>query len=368
LSASLQDVILFIKEYKRTHPSARKEEIQSITQERFDLRRERSVFVGNDFSLRFSESQVSSFSNVVLSLSALKQIDAYRFVVCIIRPSKVEFILANSTFLKKISHSSHQLSETNVRGSFLGHDIRREYDGLENSPPNFDTLFIRHKSFPWEVNLKRLVLETGEIVATGHRFMPTKSQKCLIIDSASLAHTASDLQSYRLAEEKLSFLVSQNKSRILHIAEVDNINIRGNQIEQIITEAVNVHSIDDVSYILPEGMKLYIDIKTKLLDRASAPKAYNIDKILEILAGGSAVISFFFVGIDPEEGNIHTRLVSILDRTIIENTRIQFHWAGRSSRGVTQLSGSLKQIFDQYFVEQIDIAGARSFLTRLIDL
>jgi len=40
--------------------------------------------------------------------------------------------MANTTFLKKISHSSHQLRVDNVRGSFLGHDIMREYEGIEN--------------------------------------------------------------------------------------------------------------------------------------------------------------------------------------------------------------------------------------------
>ena len=173
--------------------------------------------------------------------------------------------------------------------------------------------------------------------------------------------------SYRSIEEELTILARQNKSRILQSATIDNINIRGNQIEQIITEAANIHSMDDVSFMLPEGIKLYIDIKTKLLNRSSAPKAYNIDKVLEVLATGAAVVSFFFMGINPEEEEVHTRLVSILDRIIIENTRIQFHWAGRSSRGVTQLTGSLEQIFDPHFDEHIDIDRAKSFLTGLID-
>jgi hypothetical protein len=37
-----------------------------------------------------------------------------------VRPKDVEFLLANATFLKKISHSSHQLRIDNVKGSFSG--------------------------------------------------------------------------------------------------------------------------------------------------------------------------------------------------------------------------------------------------------
>jgi hypothetical protein len=43
-----------------------------------------------------------------------------RFFVCVVRQSENELLLSNSTFLKKISHSSHELSLTNIKGSFNG--------------------------------------------------------------------------------------------------------------------------------------------------------------------------------------------------------------------------------------------------------
>jgi hypothetical protein len=35
-----------------------------------------------------------------------------------------------------------------------------------------------------------------------------------------------------------------------------------------------------------------------LLDRASAPKAYNIDKMLMFLAEPGSVLAFFMIGVD----------------------------------------------------------------------
>ena len=43
------------------------------------------------------------------------------------------------------------------------------------------------------------------------------------------------------------------------------------------------------------------DIKTKIMILASAPKGYNIDKILEFLSGDNTVFMIYFVGIDYEK-------------------------------------------------------------------
>jgi len=82
------------------------------------------------------------------------------------------------------------------------------------------------------------------------------------------------------------------------------------------------------------------DIKTKLMFLNSNPKAYNIDKMLEFLSKPKSVFLFYFIDIDLER-TLETYLISMFDERVIDNTRIQFHWAGRNSRGVTQLNGSV---------------------------
>jgi len=78
---------------------------------------------------------------------------------------------------------------------------------------------------------------------------------------------------------------------------------------------------------------------------ASAPKGYNLDKMLKFLAENNTVFMIYFVGIDYEHKCIKTKLISMFQETLVDNTVIQAHWAGRNSRGVSQFNGeAVKQI------------------------
>lgn len=160
--------------------------------------------------------------------------------------------------------------------------------------------------------------------------------------------------------------VQASRAAILGAAQIDNVNIRGNRIEQIVTSAGNLHRAEDIAERLSSGVEVNIDVKTKLLNLASSPKAYNIDKVLRLLANGNSAFAFLFIGIDLHQNTVSSRLVSILDRVILDATRIQFHWAGRNSRGVTQLAGDLSSLYLPGFREVIDLISAREFLSRLI--
>jgi hypothetical protein len=159
--ANLEDAIGFIKQVKMADVSLGKESIQVAYIRRFDPQRFRSVYAGDGYALRFSEARTGAFSNTVLSLSALQAHDTNPFVVVVIRERTVDFLLANATFLKKISHSSLQLRSDNIKGSFNGTDIMVEYEGLPNRPANFDQLFALHSAFTWKENVARLVETTN---------------------------------------------------------------------------------------------------------------------------------------------------------------------------------------------------------------
>lgn len=361
-------MIRFIQNLKAKNPGYSKDQIASATAQEFNLNCSRSVFHCADFAIRFSTASSASFSNVVLSLSALMLYDKRPFVVCIVRPAGVDFLLANASFLRKISHSSHQLRVDNVKGSFLGHDIMRDFDGLRNAPENFEELFARHAAFTWDENLLRLTEATTAIVPTGARFTPSASQVKAILSAATLASKISRTPEYSNIQHSLDLVIRAKRDAILKAAEVENVNQRGNSIEQIITSSGNLHGIEDLMFVLEAGLEVHVDVKTKLLNRASSPKGYNIDKFLKLLATGNGLLAFFFVGIDLKEYLLVTRLVSALDDTILMATRIQFHWAGRNSRGVTQLAGDLSPIFADDFKESIHTAKAVAFLQKLINL
>jgi hypothetical protein len=364
----ISELVKFIEGYVAGHPRCSKEELSNVVAKEFELQKERKVYVCRDFAVRFSSASGPSFSNVVLSLSALQKYDTIPFVICIVRPSGAEFVLANSSFLKKISHSSHQLRVDNVRGSFLGHDIVREVGGIANTPSNFEKLFSIHQASSWEENLTRLVRATGNIAPTGARFAPSEQECVRILSSADLALSLSGSPEYLDLGTNLNDKALQNASEILEAAQIDNINKRGNTIEQIITKAANIHGLEDLTFTLRIGTRVLVDVKTKVLALTSSPKGYNIDKFLATLAEGNTVFAFFFIGIDVENHRLVTRLVSVLDRTILNATRIQFHWAGRNSRGVTQLTGDLTPLFERGFRELIELDNARVFLQKLIDL
>lgn len=364
--SSIAELLKFIRAYIQSSPGAEKDDLAKAVSKQFKLTKQRSVFAGEDFAIRFSTANTGSFSNVVLSLSALRQYDHKPFIVCVVKPDGVEFFLANSTFLKKISHSSHQLSTVNIKGSFLGHDILREFDGIQNSPDNFPQLFELHQKIGWELNLERLVEATAGIVPTGVQFVIGPEEETNILRAPELASRLSQEGEYRDIAVRLADLVENSKAEILQAARIDNVNQRGNRIEQIITEVGNFHDLEDLSFQLQIGATVLVDVKTKMLTLSSSPKGYNIDKILSCLARGNTAFSFFFIGLDPDRQQVKTRLVSILDKTIIGCTRVQFHWAGRNSRGVTQLTGDLSVFFSPSFREAIDVGNAQNFLKALI--
>ena len=109
-----------------------KSHLQNAVQEAFDLVKERSVYYCDWFAIRFCKSASRSFGNTVLALSALHKYDDIPFIVCLVTPTRNYLMLANTTFLRKISHSSQELRRDNIKGSFNGSDIMREFEGVEN--------------------------------------------------------------------------------------------------------------------------------------------------------------------------------------------------------------------------------------------
>jgi hypothetical protein len=123
----------------------------------------------------------SGFSNTILSLSALQKYDPRPFFVCVVCPTNNFMLISNGTFLKKISHSSQELSTRNIRGSFNGSDIVREFNSIENKPENFYRLFLIHSAIGFEGNLQRLVDETSAISWIGHAFEITGEPRINIL-------------------------------------------------------------------------------------------------------------------------------------------------------------------------------------------
>ncbi len=110
------------------------------------------------------------------------------------------------------------------------------------------------------------------------------------------------------------------------------------------------------------------DIKTKIMILNSNPKAYNLDKMLSFLSGDNSVFMFYFVGIDFDK-ILNPVLVSMFQSKVLENTILIKHWAGRNSRGVSQLNGSkIKELFADANPANISLEKSAEFLENIIKL
>ncbi len=156
-------------------------------QKNFKLTKDRSVYYSKNFSVRFSYSSSTGFSNIVISLSNLQKYDHLPFFVCLVTPKKNIIYIANSTFLQKVSHSSQQLRVDNIRGSINGSDIVKAFDGLTNSPENFEKLFSIHAELGFDGNLVRLVEATNNISPSGIKFEVSKRAKDAILSAPARA-------------------------------------------------------------------------------------------------------------------------------------------------------------------------------------
>lgn len=385
MNDALRRVLALIKANDRINDKAR---LARIIFDEFGLTKDRSVYYCDDFAIRFSSSASRSFGNTVLSLSNLRKYDDRPFIVCLVTPTENHCLLANTTLLKKISHSSQQLRQNNIRGSFNGSDIARELEGISNSAENISRLFNIHAGIGFEGNLARLVEATNNISPTGVKFVVTESSGATILASPERAARFVESADCSVLKAELDAQVSRFQSEILVAALIENVNVRGRVIEYLIAgkdEALRQdlivalkagnkglpafkteNALSDYSRVFPV-YDTETDVKTKVMILSSNPKAYNLDKMLEFLANSRSVFMFYFVGIDPAK-IVNTALVSMFQEKLLRATILLKHWSGRNSRGVTQFEGTAinELIAKPEFAISID--EACEFLQRVIAL
>lgn len=364
-----------------------KNKLADAVQKEFSLVQDRKVYYCTDFAIRFSKSESKRMSNTVLSLSALQKYDDKPFFVCIVASTVNYLLLANSTFLKKISHSSKELRIDNIKGSFNGGDIMLVYDEMDNEPQFFDRLYAYHSGLSFADNLERLVASTNDIVGRVPKFEVNDSNKGTIMSSVSRAQSFISSADYKDLKSDLDSRVKRVQGEIAIAAFIDNVNLRGRVIEYLITDngsSLKDQIIDSLQNKKPlpefktedklgDYSKSYpdfdteTDIKTKVLFLDGNPKAYNIDKLLEFLATKKSVYMIYLLGVD-DKGNIVARLCSAFDHRLIDGTNVQHHWAGRNTRGVTQFVGNaLKEILADNSGTIIDNKKAEAFIEELIN-
>lgn len=385
MSEVLKSLIQLIHVHDGINDKAR---LTRLVSDEFGLTKDRSVYYCSDFAIRFSSSGGRNFSNTVLSLSNLRKYDDRPFIVCLVTPSQNFCLIANTTFLKKVSHSSQELRENNIRGSFNGSDIVREFEGISNSTENIARLYDIHAEIGFEGNLARLVEATNNISPSGTKFVVGDDERRNIIDAPSRAMRFVASRDADTLKAELDKKVDKFKNEILLAALIENVNVRGRVIEYLIAgddESLRqrlIAGLKSGTHGLPQfktdntigdyqrkfdAFDTETDVKTKIMILNSNPKAYNLDKMLEFLAENRSVFMFYFVGIDPGK-IVNTVLVSMFQKDLLRATILLRHWAGRNSRGVSQLEGRAINDLIERPSSYIDEPVAQDFLARIISL
>ncbi len=381
----INNLCSFIKSHNGINDKSR---LSKLVCSEFGLTRDRSVFYCPAYAIRFSSSDSSSFGNTVASLSRLQKYDDRPFLVCLVTPNENYLLIANTTFLKKISHTSQQLRVDNIRGSFNGSDIAREFEGIENSVDNLERLFDIHLPIGFEGNLARLVEATNNISPTGKKFEVSDEAKSFILKSPARARDFVASAEFDQLKAELDSRVANVKNEILLAALIENVNVRGRIIEYLIAgedeelrqELIKAltsrsggippfkteNTLGDYQRLFPE-YHTETDVKTKILILSSNPKAYNLDKILEFLSLPKTVFLFYFVGVDPTN-IVNTVLISMFQEHLLDATILLKHWAGRNSRGVSQFEGRTIDALIKQPDNHIDTARASSFLEDILAL
>lgn len=257
---SLYKLIDFIK---RLDGQAGKARLQELVQKEFSLTKDRSVFYTDAFAIRFSSSKSTSFSNTVISLSNLQKYDDFPFVVCLNTPNKNYLFLANTTFLSKVSHSSQELREDNIRGSINGSDIVKVFNDIYNEPKNFAELFAIHSEIGFDGNLARLVEATNNISPNGSKYNIRAIDKDVILQSPQRAKDFVVSAEYSTLKSELDQMTIAYKNEIILASLIDNVNIRGRVIEYIIAgEDDRLRS--EIIHTLQKGTKRIPSFRTKI--------------------------------------------------------------------------------------------------------
>ena len=386
-SKAISELIKFVND---NNGIADKMELAKKVKEKFNLTQDSKIYYNDDFSIRFGwngKDNKKCISNTVLGLSKIKNYDNNPLFFCVVTHTENHLLLINTTFLKKVSHSSQCLRMDNIRGSINCSDIMMEFEGLENSPQNFEKLFAYHAGLTFEDNLERLVNNTNGIVGRIPKFEVTDENRKTIYDSINRANSFIKSEYYDDLNRDLCERVKKVQGEIAIAAFIDNNNLRGRIIEYLITDNGSTlkNQIIDALYNhqplptfktddkLGDYNKTYplfntsTDIKTKVLFLNSNPKAYNIDKLLEFFATDKSVYMIYLIGID-EHKNIISKLCSIYDDILIRNTNLIRHWAGRNTRGVAQFIGNgLVELLNEQGTHEINTVNAKQFLLSLIE-
>lgn len=306
------------------------------------------------------DSKGSSSSNTVTSLKNILKHDDVPFVAVFLDPNGVRFKLMNSSLVKKVSHSSQKLTQLRIVGSINGSDIVNEWAGITNDGRSLEELFALHVEEDPQENLERIVEATQGIVGRAAATAPDWElvQKHLaegpdLLDEETMAEIEQQLV-------ERSALVQQE---ILECAKRTTPKAFGDCVERIILDWEPGHALGDITY---NNGRVAVDIKARQAGKASSPKAFNVQKLVDHLSAGPGAALFLMVTVDVDQNTVRTNLIHMLHPDLLPLYWHDDRWSGRNSLGTLALRGDVDAVLNAPMRLELDAPAAIARLKALL--
>ncbi|MEO6596807.1 MAG: hypothetical protein ABIP94_18830 [Planctomycetota bacterium] len=165
----------FLLEWRSDHPVGSKKALVAAVAGQTDLRPDKALLVGPQWVLRISQMEErGNDSNAIVALRKIHEYDDRPIVVCLLTALGMRLVLANTSFVEKVSDRSYRLAKDHLTGSVLDTDILAAYDGVANLPANFDKLWAVHVASDAAANMERIVAATQAMHASAAALYPDR--------------------------------------------------------------------------------------------------------------------------------------------------------------------------------------------------
>jgi hypothetical protein len=313
-----------------------KDKLEGWVQHELEARKEGALWLVDHqhqrFALRLARSKGIALPNTILGFKRLLKHDAEPIVIVQVYGQSIRFLLANSTLVAKVSHSSVGLTATTIVGSINGTDVLpASRGGVANTGHNLAALFAVHQAADKASELARIVQATRSI--SSWRAYWTIDWE-LVRTNLEKANAAAATAIPHAQLEALLTEVEQEHGAILELAQRTPGKLPGKKIEQLLTNTMVRHAFGDVS--TTDGL-FEVDIKAHRQGTSSNPKAFNMDKVLRLLHERPVMPLYLFVVVG--DAQLQCRYLPMLHQNVLGHTRWQNRWSGRNAYGGTQLTG-----------------------------
>lgn len=163
---NLAELVDCILQWRNATPNGSKRLLADALVAKTDLQLDKALLVGSQCVLRISQMQeAGNEANAIAAFHKICDYDDKPVLVCLLTSRGMRLVLANTSFIAKVSERSYKLTNDNLVGGVLESDLMSAVDGVANLPANFEQLWAAHAASDRAANIARIVAATQEMHA-----------------------------------------------------------------------------------------------------------------------------------------------------------------------------------------------------------